>query len=339
MAENEASTPQVEREQRLASFMEAAARASGARAGQVLVALSTPQTVEGLIALAAGLCRPGDVIVALKVVPVAPSASLADARRQVKLARRFRDLLHRAVQGGEKAGVAVETVLRVAYDVASGIVAWVNEQSEARLLLLEWSDATGQGYPGADACKTVMRDARCDVLVFQDKGLGDVQRVLVPVGGGPHARLGLCLAADLIKDKTAELVALRVVREQVMDTTFERALVKRLIRDEMGRRQGDLTVLPRVVQSASVVEGILEQVRPGCDLLVVGASEEGLLRHWLFGSIPAAVADGTSCSMLLVRQYAPAPLSWVQRALRYLLGSRPRIRRGGALHLLLVQRT
>jgi hypothetical protein len=157
--------------------MAAAARASGARPNKVLVVLSTSETVEGLIALAAGLCRPGDVIVALKVVPVAPGASLADARRQVQFARRFRDLVHRAVKYGEKAGVEVETVLQVAYDVASGIVEWVNSRSDVRLLLLEWSDATGHGYPGADVCKKVMRDAQCDVAIFQDKGLSDVRRV------------------------------------------------------------------------------------------------------------------------------------------------------------------
>ena len=329
MAENDALTPQTEREKLLESFMEAAARASGTRPNKVLVVISSPEMVEGLVSLAARLCRPGDIVVALKIVLVAPSALLSDAQRQAKLARRFRDLMQLAVKHGEKSGVKVETVLHVAYDIASGIVESVNNRSDARLLLLGWSGPARHSHPGIDICKKVMRDAQCDVTVFLDRGLTDSRRVLVPVGGGPHARLGLRLAADLVKDKAAELVVLRVMNEKVTDITSEQAIVEELIRNEMGKRSNDLTVLPRVTRSESVVEGILDETKLGYDLLVIGASEEGLLRHWLFGSIPAAIASRTPCSMLLVRKYESSPVLWIQRVFRHILGSRPRIKRDG----------
>ena len=56
--------------------MEAAARAAGTHPNKVLVVISSPEMVEGLVSLAARLCHPGDIVVALKIVLVASSASL-----------------------------------------------------------------------------------------------------------------------------------------------------------------------------------------------------------------------------------------------------------------------
>ena len=299
----------------------ASARVSESRHHKILAAISNPQTTAGLISLAARLCRAGDAVVALRVVPVAQSASLETAQREAALTRRFRDLMLLAARTGGEAGARVETVLQVADDVATGIVKVANSRPDTRLLLLGWPSPARHSVVGADICRKVIRESNCDVAVFLNRGLGDVQRVVVPVGGGPHARLGLLLAADLVDGRTADLVVLHVVGEETTDTMSEQAIVEGLVRDEMRDTAGGLTVVPRVTRSNSVVKGILDEIDLGCDLLVVGTSEEGLLRLWLSGSIPATIAARAPCSVLLVHKCERSSGSWMRRMAQRILGS------------------
>jgi CIC family chloride channel protein len=312
----------LEEERPLENAAAAAARAAEARCRELLVAISNPETVKGLISLAAGIARSDDVVVALKVVPVAESASLPAAQRQAKLARRFRDLRQRAVRHGEDAGAEIETVLQVAHDAASGILEAAEDRSGVRLLLLGWPGPAQRGHVGTDISDTVLGQATCDVGVFLNRGLSSVQRILVAVGGGPHARLGLRLAADLLKDGEGELVALRVAVGKSADVEAEQRVIKKVIRSELGNRSKEPRGLSRVSRVDSVVGGILEEAAQGYDLLIVGVSEEGLLRNWLLGSIPDEVAERVPCSMLLVRERHQTSVSRVQRFFRRLLGNR-----------------
>jgi CIC family chloride channel protein len=312
----------LEEERPLENAAAAAARATEARCHELLVAISNPETAKGLISLAAGIAHSDDAVVALKVVPVAESASLPAAQRQAQLARRFRDLLQRAVRYGKEAGAEIETVLQVAHDAASGILKAAEDRSGVRLLLLGWPGPAQQGHVGADISGTVLGQATCDVGVFLNRGLSSVQRVLVAVGGGPHARLGLRLAADLLQDGEGELIALRVAVGESADVQVEQRVIKKVIRAELGDRNNQPRVLPRVSRADSVAGGILEEAVQGYDLLIVGVSEEGLLRNWLLGSIPEEVAEHAPCSLLLVRERHQTSVSRLQRFFWQLLGHR-----------------
>ena len=61
----------------------------------------------------------------------------------------------------------------------------------------------------------MLQDAHWDVAVLRARELADIPRTVVPVGGGPHARLGLRLTADIACGCDAELVVLRVFALQL----------------------------------------------------------------------------------------------------------------------------
>lgn len=76
----------------------------------------------------------------------------------------------------------------------------------------------------------------------------------------------------------------------------------------------------------SPAEGILAEAaqpgdRGGFDLIIIEASEEWLLKNLLFGSIPDWVADEANCSVLMVRKYEPAPVSWLRRMIKLQVSS------------------
>ena len=56
------------------------------------------------------------------------------------------------------------------------------------------------------------------------------------------------------------------------------------------------------VISSSVADGVINLVRSeNFDVVVLGASREGLLQQAIKGNIPAAIASGVECTVILVR--------------------------------------
>ena len=136
-----------------------------------------------------------------------------------------------------------------------------------------------------------------------DRGLADLSRILLPWGGGPHARLGLEVALRIADATGARVDLLRAVRPDV-DPDREIASV----RDEIEPLTADVETPVEVLvrPSGDVVATIVETARENpYDLLIIGASGESGIRTVLFGTIPDIVADRAPCSVLLVRRYVP----------------------------------
>jgi nucleotide-binding universal stress UspA family protein len=170
--------------------------------------------------------------------------------------------------------------------------------------------------------KDVVHNAKCDVAVLRDRGVREksIKHVLVPVGGGPHARLALRLAWDIARAEKGSLTAVRILPEaNEIDTKVEMDVLRQSVEDALGEIPEKVTL--SLKHSDAIVEGILEESaqatnQTGYDLIAIGASEEWFLKNLLFGSIPDQVADGTSCSVLMVRKYEPAPVSRIRRIIK-----------------------
>ena len=229
-------------------------------------------------------------------------------------------------------GVPVRTLLRAARGISSGILGVAEARGGVGLILMGWrGQLTTQQVTGS-VVKDVVQGATCDVAVLRDRGVGEagVKHVLVPVGGGPHARLALRLAWDIAKAEDGSLTALRILPEtgavDEVDMEVEMDVLRQLVEDELEEIPEEITF--RLKRSDSVVEGILaEASAPAADqadadrkhpydLIAIGASEEWFLKNRLFGSIPDRVADGASCSVLMVRKHEPSAVSWLRRTLK-----------------------
>ncbi|MBN1815280.1 MAG: amino acid permease [Anaerolineae bacterium] len=308
--------PWIGRERPLEAMISAAEQAGEADRHEILVPVANPDTAKGLITLAASLAhgRPGTDVMALRVVPVPVSVPLWAA--QERLNRQDvadEDILRRAAKHGAVAGIRIEMLLRAAHEIATGIVAVAQSRPHTRLILLGWRGPLRIDHVRNSVDKEVVHRTRRNVAVLLNRDLDEVQRILIPAGGGPHARLGLRLAYDLVKGEDARLVVFRVVRQKDADMKVEQLVVEKLLQNELGTVDGRVSA--RVVQSTTVIKRILLEARQGYDLLVIGASEEWTLRNWLFGAIPDEVASRVPCSVLLVKKYEPSPLAWLRRTI------------------------
>jgi len=290
------------------------------RRNGILVPVSNPATAKSLVTLAAALARgrPGTEVVALRIVPVPLSLPLPVAQEYlVREPAEHGDILRRAAKHGAVAGIRVQMLLRATRGVASGIVEVARGRPNTHLLLLGWHGPLTLGRIRTSIDKVVVRTSPCDVVVLLDRGLKDARSVLVPAGGGPHARLGLRLAYDLVAgDAAGSVVVLRVLGQATdVDMAAEEAAVQKLIQSELREANGRISA--RVVRSPSVMEGILGEARQGYDLIVIGASEEWFLHNWLSGDIPDLVVEHAPCSVLQVRKREPSPLSGLRRMAKW----------------------
>jgi amino acid transporter/nucleotide-binding universal stress UspA family protein len=315
--------PLWERERPLEGVIEAAEKAARAEGHEILIPLLPGTQTKPLLNLAATLAQADDrrVIVALDVVVVPPQTPLASAEAQ--LAKRDitpeGSLLARIAKQGADLGVPVRPLRRAAHAEASGVLAVAEARSTVELILLDWRGALSAGRIYGSPDKAILQEARCHVAVLRERHLSEVHRVLVPAGGGPHARLGLRLAAQIARSDEAELTILRIAYpSEELDVEAEMRGLRHLAEEVLGP---DPRVQTRVAVHEAIVEGILKEARGGeYDLLVIGASNEWGVKSLLVGAVPDAIADRAPCSVLMVRRYELTGISAIRRVMGSIRG-------------------
>ena len=265
---------------------------------QILIPVANPATARPLVRLASALGGgdPPAELVALKVVTAPRGVPFEEARRyRQPMQEHYQDALAEAARSAREHGLPLRTEVRVGHEVAESILAFAESLPQPELVLLGWRGAR------ASINQEVVSRAPVTVAVLRDRGLGEIRRVLVPVGWGRHARAGLRLAERLAQHGQARVTMLRVLRPAgEVDWESERAALVRLLEVEAPALRYDTEL--RLVRQGPVVPAILaEAARVAYDLIIVGATEEPWLHNWLFGAIPNRVAGRAPCSVLLVR--------------------------------------
>jgi nucleotide-binding universal stress UspA family protein len=288
---------------------------------EILVPVANPLTAESLIRMAVvlGQAREESTLAALAVVKIPGATPLELAQDILDRQENGRKALLKRVAGyAHEQGVPVRTLLRAARGISSGILGVAEARGGVGLILMGWRGQLSTQRVAGSVVKDVVSGATCDVAVLRDRGVGEAQikRVLVPLGGGPHARLALRLAWDIARAEEGSLTALRTLpTADEVDMEVEMEVLRQVVEDVLGGIPKEVAC--SLKRSDSIVETILaESARAAYDLIAIGASEEWFLRNLLFGSVPDRVADGAPCSVLMVRRYEPAPVSWVRRMIK-----------------------
>jgi len=303
--------------------VEVAAQTVEAAHHEILVPVANPLTAESLIKMAVilGRAREASTLAVLSVVKI-PTATPLELAQEVldKQENGRKVLLRRVANYAHEQGVPTRTLLRAARGISSGILGVAEARTGVGLILMGWRGQLSTQWVAGSVVKDVVYGAKCDVAVLRDRGVGDIKRVLVPVGGGPHARLALRLAWDIVRVEKGSLTVLRILPEAgEVDMEVEMDALRQLAEDVLGRIPGEITF--SLKRSGSIVEGILSESKrtegqASYDLITIGASEEWFLRTLLFGSIPDRVADGAPCSVLMLRKYEPPPISRLRRTIK-----------------------
>lgn len=288
--------------------------------GRLLLPLSNPQTANALLKLALVVAREFHYeIECLQIVAVPRHTSPAETAVNTT---RSRQLLKRVVQQGATWQVPVHTQIRVAHSVAAAVLETVKER-HIDLLLMGWKGSTSTpGRIFGDTVDTAIRQASCDVMLvkmgehFTANGLPgkenlndalqttlhltQLNRWLVPMGGGPNAEYAVKLLPALVSLSPYPNIRLCHVYHPRNDDYHPTELEA----DAAWLRQHSQSrVEVTSVCANSVVEAVVDMAQKDqCDVIVLGASREGLLQQAIQGNIPEAIARDSQCTVILVRK-------------------------------------
>ncbi|MBD2384049.1 chloride channel protein [Cylindrospermum sp. FACHB-282] len=276
--------------------------------GRLLVTVANPETAGTLLEMAAAIARDRHYeIECIQVMLV--SRHISPAETQVKTTK-SRRLLRQAEVLAKKWAIPLHTQIRVAHDVAQAILETINERN-IDLILMGWKGNTSTpGRIFGNVVDTIIRQATCDVVLVKLSNIPEstvtpsphsFNHWLVPMAGGPNARVAIKLLPALITLGNQPQIRLTQVFKP-SELKPDMTVLEQAIRQLMRRRKLSSTVIATPVQADSVSEGVIKLVKTeGFDVVVLGASREGLLQQAIQGNIPEAIASGVKSTVILVR--------------------------------------
>jgi len=168
------------------------------------------------------------------------------------------------------------------------------------LILMGWKGNTATpGRVFGSAVDTIVRQAACDVVVIKLSKATTFDHWLVPIAGGPNSQQALRLLPALTTLSPSPTVEICQVFNS-MDSAEDNVLLHQAV-DQLSS-QVHYPVVACPAWGPSVSEAILHlAVRDACDVIVLGASREGLLQQAIKGNIPEAIARYGDRTIILVR--------------------------------------
>jgi CIC family chloride channel protein len=298
--------------------------------GRLLVPLANPQTAGLLLQMAVAIARDRHYeLECIQVIIVSRHSSPAETQVKTTKSRR---LLREAEILGRQWDIPVHTQIKVAHDVAHAILETIKER-HIDLLLMGWKGNTiTPGRIFGSVVDTLIRQAPCDVMLVRfgqepeariqnsefriqkDKEIRETggtretretitnyNRWLVLMAGGPNSRVAIQLLPALVTLGTPLEIRLCQVFESLYsqpDLKVLQTALRYLTRQR--KLSGKVNVVP--VMGSSVTESVIELVKTEYfDVVVLGASREGLLQQAIHGNIPAAIANRVDITVILVR--------------------------------------
>lgn len=302
--------------------------------GRILVPVANPETSATLLEMAGAIARDRHYEIECVQIMLAPRYT-SPATTTVRTTK-SRRLLRQAEALGKKWRIPVHTQIRVTHDIATAILETIQER-HINLILMGWKGNTSTpGRIFGDIVDTIIRQATCEVVLvkigrsqlpnfsfapqitpqlsalsFSSTPQLSVPEVvsspprfnhwLVPMAGGPNAWVAIRLLPSLItlaQDPKIRLT--RVFRPN--ETEPDLAVLEQATRQLIHRRQLSSHVVASPIQADSVATGIINLVqKEKYDVVVLGASREGLLKQAITGNIPEEIATNVNSTVILVR--------------------------------------
>ncbi|SEH52201.1 Amino acid transporter [Halopenitus malekzadehii] len=257
---------------------------------RVMVPLANPATEGHLISLAAAVAKQRDgTVVAVNIANVPDQTSLEAARERGAHDAAY-DLLERAKEDAETFGVDVETHVILSHRTFEEVFDAARTYG-ADLTVMGWGEDV-HGSPGRaeSAIDEIAHSLPSDILVFKDRGY-DPSRILVPTAGGPDSELSAAVARMLRAEYGSEVTLLHVADDP--------AAGRRFLEDWAS--ENDLADATLRIESGDVQTRIAEAAADAT-MLVIGATEKGLLSRLVRGSLVLDVLYDVDCSVLLAEK-------------------------------------
>ena len=268
----------------------------------LLVPVANPETVERLLDTAIDIAHGQSMrIVLLHVVEVPPQVPLSSGDSLIDDDGEEVRLLNDAVKQATDADIPVESRMRYARDIATGIVGAVDVH-DADAMLVGW-----RGRPRrrdiilGSFLDRIVGEAPCNVFVKRIRTASRaIDSILVPIADGPHCELAVELAETIAAQHNASVQLLHVSHPTVDDST--RTDTSTLLQDyESFLAEKDVRVETLTIQSDHVAGAITDETT-NHDLTILGTTRDPFLKRTLVGSVAEGVGRAAASSVILTRR-------------------------------------
>lgn len=235
--------------------------------------------------------------------------------------RKARHLMYHLERMGRKANISVHCKI-ISTHHRSGILLEIIKERHINMVLMGWKQSqTGQDFIFSHLIDNLINRATCELILVKlgsnsyplmsdeiTNGHGkkslinDKPTVLIPMAGGPNALEGLKLLPALLKVyEKGNLPNIYLTK------VFQNFQTKTKCRDvdlavDKLRNSLKTAVNPLYICSSSVVDAITDVSNSlPCDLVILGASRDSLLKRAIHGNIPEAIASKLNTTVIIIR--------------------------------------
>jgi amino acid transporter/nucleotide-binding universal stress UspA family protein len=257
---------------------------------RVMVPLANPEHEKDLITLASAVARQrSGTVVAVNIEQVPDQTALSAARDQGDHEAAHR-ILEQARKDAETFDVPVETHTILSHRTFEEVFDAARTY-DADMTVMGWGpDSHGSPGRAESAIDELAHDLPCDFLVLRDRGF-DASDVLVPTAGGPDSDLSAAVAKILQDEYGANVTLLHVADDKEQGMEF-------LDTWAANRDLGDANL----VVDTGDVEDSIERHAAESSMLIIGATERGLLSRLVRGTLVLKVLNDVECSVLLAEK-------------------------------------
>jgi CIC family chloride channel protein len=236
-------------------------------------------------------------VFALHVIKVPPQLSLSDGRHFLKEGR---PPLQKVIEQAKEFDVPVHTMIRLGRSVPDAILKTTAE-STSDMILFGWPGTSGANEQlFGSVIDRIVANPPADIAIFRYRPYEKLNRILVPIAGGPNGRLAVNLAYAMARNtpETTDIVLLNVVTPEY---NYEQAQGRAKSAFRYATHGLDYEFEEQIVRAGSPVEGILTAALE-CDMVVIGATKEPRFRNLLMGNVAQRVAEGANCPVIIAKR-------------------------------------
>lgn len=289
----------------------------------VVVPLANPETQDPLLRYAAASAAGHEAeaeLVAVNVLEVPPQTSLAqEVEMEEQRIERQNQILSQARAVGEEMAVPVRTRAIVGRNTTEVLLDVVREEN-ADQILLGWGGAKSrQEVVFGSVIDTILERAPCEVTLVRNPT--EVSEIVVLAGQGENAPVAARRAVEFSRSFDATLRLLNVqpeVSEDEEDDPRERGReTVTALATAAGIEDEEYTVDVRV--ATDVRETLVEAVRD-VDAVSVGATGQSFVAQALYGTIPRAIAESATGTVIMARGENKSPRTLTEAIVQRLGG-------------------
>ncbi|MDL5363308.1 formate/nitrite transporter family protein [Halalkalicoccus sp. NIPERK01] len=270
---------------------------------RVLVPIANPRTETRLVDLACTLASRKESatvhVVHIVQTPDQISREYGAGQRQriVDESDRLLNDVRETVKGYDVGCETSTVVSQRSFEEIFGIA----DRERSDLVVMEWGANQLWGAARAERpISELTSRLPCDFLVLKNRGL-DASRILLPTAGGPDSDLSAEVARTLRSTVGSELTLLHVV-----DGPDEREVGEQFLTDWAADHDLDDAAL--VVDESGDVEGAIAREAAEHTMVLIGATERGLLSRLVSGSLHFSVLHDVDQTVLLAERPSGRPL-------------------------------